>query len=267
MKTTITNKVDITKNNTKQKKINIIDVLFIQLILSLITFLSIFFIKINNIQKFNEIKNFYANFEKTSQVYNRLVKTLNFIEHSTLQKIKKITHHDAKNNTISTKHLPKKHKFLKINSSDIPLDPPQDCILSPVFLPIKPTSPLENGILTCKYGYREHPITKNRHFHNGEDFAAPAGTPIKSILPGRVIAIGTSEIYGLYLEVEHPNNMKSIYCHCSKVTAKLYTNVRQGDKIAEVGSTGNYSTGNHLHITIKINDKNVDPALVFNKKQ
>ena len=96
-------------------------------------------------------------------------------------------------------------------------------------------------------------------FHKGIDFACARGTPIYATNSGTVILRKNSPSFGLYLIVDHGGGVTSLYAHCSKLLVNVGDQVTRGDKIAEVGSTGN-STGNHLHFSILENGTYVDPA-------
>lgn len=138
---------------------------------------------------------------------------------------------------------------------------PEGTALSPFFLTASPIAPVD-GTITSPYGYRIHPITGELDFHTGLDIAAPNNTPIRAILPGTVKEVGESGVYGNFIVIAHQNGLESIYNHCESITAQIGTVVRQGDWIARVGSTG-LSTGNHVHLDIKINGVYVNPYLAY----
>lgn len=107
-------------------------------------------------------------------------------------------------------------------------------------------------------GYYTHPLpgskkTQNVHGFNALDFGAPKGTPILAAASGRVIvskASGYNGGYGLYVVIEHDNGTQTLYAHMSKVLASVGDQVKQGETIGLVGSTGR-STGNHLHFEVR----------------
>ena len=70
---------------------------------------------------------------------------------------------------------------------------------------------------------------------------------------------GKNDSYGLYLQVDHGNGVKSFYAHCSKVVVRKGQAVELGEKLAEIGSTG-ISTGPHLHLEIKYNQMHLNPV-------
>lgn len=126
-----------------------------------------------------------------------------------------------------------------------------DASVKGVYLAQKPIS----GIITSRFGSRE---SIRSYPHNGLDIAAPLGTQIKSACDGKVIFSGENGSYGNLVIVDGGNGVQIYYGHCSKLYTKVGNNVKAGDVIAAVGSTGN-STGNHLHFEIKINGVSVDP--------
>lgn len=71
--------------------------------------------------------------------------------------------------------------------------------------------------------------------------------------------IGQDDSYGLYLQLDHGNGIKSFYAHCSKLCVSKGQLVAMGEKIAEVGSTGN-ATGPHLHLELKLDGMHLDPT-------
>ena len=106
------------------------------------------------------------------------------------------------------------------------------------------------GTLTSAFGYRNHPIDGAERFHYGVDIAAETGTEIVCFADGVVTATGESTSFGKYCTVEHGGGFTTLYAHCSKITASSGAAVRMGDKIAEVGATGQ-ATGPHLHFALQ----------------
>ncbi len=105
------------------------------------------------------------------------------------------------------------------------------------------------GTLTSSFGYREHPIEGEELFHYGLDIANTEGTEICAFADGTVKATGKSSSFGNYLMLSHANGYTTLYGHCSKVTVSAGQSVKKGEKIAEMGSTGNV-TGTHLHFEL-----------------
>ena len=128
------------------------------------------------------------------------------------------------------------------------------------FSPARPTS----GPVTSGFGTRIHPITGKKKFHDGVDYAPPAGTPVISTLPGKVIATGFDKGgYGNYATIQTIDKtgkkIEQLFGHLiDKALVGVGEMVKQGDIIGRVGSTG-LSTGPHLHHKVSINGKSVNP--------
>ena len=114
------------------------------------------------------------------------------------------------------------------------------------------------GVVTCPYGYRNHPITGNYSFHNGVDIGAPQGTPILASRSGYVSAAEYNYAYGFMVTVNHMDGFSSLYGHMTSFCVSAGQYVEQGQVIGYVGSTG-ISTGPHLHFTIYYNGSTVNP--------
>lgn len=113
-----------------------------------------------------------------------------------------------------------------------------------------------NGNITSRYGSRE---SIRSHDHRGLDIAAKTGTPIKAAADGTIKYSGTMSGYGNLIIIDHGNGITTYYGHCSKLYKTQGQQVRAGDVIAAVGSTGN-STGAHLHFEIRKNGEYLNPA-------
>ncbi|WP_341279831.1 peptidoglycan DD-metalloendopeptidase family protein [Paenibacillus sp. FSL H8-0537] len=111
------------------------------------------------------------------------------------------------------------------------------------------------------YGYRIHPITGSRKLHTGIDFAAPQGTAIHAAESGVVLMAQRWSGYGNAVIIDHGGGMWTLYGHIREGGIKVSKgdSVSKGQKIAEVGSTGN-STGPHLHFEVRINGSTTDPS-------
>lgn len=135
---------------------------------------------------------------------------------------------------------------------------------SPVVVSDNLVSPLEEYTLTSKFGYRENPISGKYGFHTGLDMAADEGTEIRAAYDGIVIETGFTEVRGNYVIIEHSDNTETGYYHCKRILCDIDQNVRKGQTIALVGSTG-WSTGPHLHFEVKINGINCNPEYLLNE--
>ena len=119
-------------------------------------------------------------------------------------------------------------------------------------------APLD-GVTTSSFGWRESPATGREAFHYGIDLAAEEGAEIDCFADGMVGVVAESVELGKYLTVHHENGVMTLYAHCSRITVPSGAAVRRGDKLAEVGSTGN-ATGPHLHFEVHDGEVYLDPV-------
>lgn len=114
------------------------------------------------------------------------------------------------------------------------------------------------------FGYRIDPITGEKGaLHGGMDFAAPRGTEIRAAADGVVTTVANNSILGNYIEISHNGRIKTLYGHSSKLIAVEGQEVKQGDVIALVGTTGK-STGNHVHLELYLDNQRIDPSPYLN---
>jgi len=118
--------------------------------------------------------------------------------------------------------------------------------------------PVDNAVLTSGYGMRDHPVLRKRANHNGVDLAAPTGTPIYATADGKIERANYFGSYGNYIQIGHGNAIETRFAHLSRIVVSDGQDVRKGDLIGYVGSTGR-STGPHLHYEVRIDGKPVDP--------
>lgn len=128
--------------------------------------------------------------------------------------------------------------------------------LEKIVSPVKATS-------TSSFGWRENPIEGGQQFHHGVDLGVPLGTDVLAFAAGTVEYIGENDIYGLYLQIDHGNGIKSFYAHCSELCVRQGRIVEAGEKVAESGETGN-ATGPHLHLELKRNGVYLNPLQYLN---
>jgi len=114
------------------------------------------------------------------------------------------------------------------------------------------------GRLSSGYGYRTHPISGVRTFHNGIDIAAPTGTAVYAYASGTVISVSQDNTLGMYIAIDHGNGLVTRYLHLSKFNVSKGDKVKTGDRIGSVGNTG-YSTGSHLHFEVLKNGSYQNP--------
>lgn len=115
-----------------------------------------------------------------------------------------------------------------------------------------------NGRLMGGYGERSDPFSGEGAMHTGVDISAPQGTPVHVTADGVVIHAGWNGGYGRCVIVDHGNNYQTWYAHLSRMDVIEGQEIRQGDVLGAVGSTGR-STGAHLHYEVRIGSTPVNP--------
>lgn len=124
--------------------------------------------------------------------------------------------------------------------------------------------PFENDqYISSRFGTRVDPISGEVKTHGGTDIAAPLGTPILAAADGVVVTATWHNSYGYYVKIKHDDTYSTLYAHCSALHVSVGQTVKQGQVIADCGSTG-YSTGPHCHFEVIQNGVRVD-ALMFYK--
>lgn len=131
---------------------------------------------------------------------------------------------------------------------------PQGNSLNRVFL----ASPLPYGKVTSPFGMRFDPVVKRTQLHEGVDFQAAIGTPVRSVADGRVIKAGQETGYGNVVKIGHPGGFETVYAHLSSIEVRPGQQVTAGQRIAKSGNTG-WSTGPHLHFEFHVRGKVVNP--------
>ena len=105
---------------------------------------------------------------------------------------------------------------------------------------------------------RFHPILHENRPHEGIDVSAPTGTPIVAPAAGVIVKSGSDKGFGLLVEIDHGNGIRTRFAHCSRLAVRVGQRVTRGQLIAAVGETG-LVTAPHLHYEIHVNGKPVDP--------
>ncbi len=120
--------------------------------------------------------------------------------------------------------------------------------------------PLRHIRINSTFGYRRDPFTGKRRYHNGVDLHARSDE-VFAMLDGVVVKVGQDKSSGKYVTLQHGSYTVS-YCHLSRTIATKGAFVKAGTVVGITGSTGR-STGEHLHITCKLDGKNIDPLLLL----
>lgn len=113
--------------------------------------------------------------------------------------------------------------------------------------------PLENPKVTALFGERIHPITDETIFHSGIDIVSSDSDIVMAAADGSIIFTGYDASKGLHVEIEHADGSISSYAHASEIYVEVGDEVKAGEKIMKVGSTG-MSTGPHLHFEVQNSD-------------
>lgn len=128
-------------------------------------------------------------------------------------------------------------------------------------------APLRKIHITSSFSYRRyHPILHIYRPHLGTDFRAKIGTRVYSAGNGVVELVRRSPSYGNMIEIKHSDGYETIYGHLSRFRRgiRVGKHVKKGELIAYSGSTG-WSNGPHLHLTVKLEGKPIDPMHVISK--
>lgn len=114
------------------------------------------------------------------------------------------------------------------------------------------------GRISSYFGNRTSPTKGASTYHRGIDIAVASGTPIVASADGTVVTATYNASAGNYIMIYHGNSLYTVYMHASSLVVSEQAEVKQGDIIAYVGSSG-VSTGAHLHFGVSVNGNYVDP--------
>lgn len=263
-------------NNNNKKDIKLIKKMIIQIVVSLLIYLSIYIIQNNNyifsedfLKKTNEILSYDMNF---TQIYENIKqnidKGLNKIKENNKGVIENVNEEaiEGKENVVEdTSQIQNIDEVQNNNQKEeqkietIQLSQEEQDIAD-----IKGTTtfikPVE-GTISSKFGQREPTTSTVPKNHTGVDIAASIGTKIKASTSGEVVLASEEGDYGKHLKIQI-GDVSIIYAHCNNLYVKQGDKITQGQEIAEVGSTGN-STGPHLHFEIRISERITDPEKIL----
>ncbi len=127
-------------------------------------------------------------------------------------------------------------------------------------------SPLAFTRISSGFSMRFHPILQKWRAHLGTDFAAPTGTPARTVGDGVVSFAGSQTGYGNVVFLKHRNGHETVYAHLSKINVRVGQSVAQGDTIGLVGATG-WATGPHLHFEFRVNGVHQDPMIIARQSE
>ncbi|HMW65840.1 MAG TPA: M23 family metallopeptidase [Chitinophagaceae bacterium] len=128
---------------------------------------------------------------------------------------------------------------------------------------IQPVSNKDLNRIASGFGYRIDPVYKTTKFHAGLDFSAPQGTPIYATANGTITTAGnTGNGYGNHVLINHGYGYETLYGHMVRVKVRNGQQVKRGEVIGWVGSTGK-STGPHCHYEVHKYGEKIDPIYFF----
>ena len=119
-------------------------------------------------------------------------------------------------------------------------------------------------VITSKYGMRTHPITGVYKLHTGVDIRAPRGANFIAANDGIVTKASYNSAYGNMVIIDHGGGVSTLYAHGDQILVQVGQNVKRGDPILKVGSTG-YSTGPHAHFEVRLNRSCNRPNAIYYK--
>lgn len=122
-------------------------------------------------------------------------------------------------------------------------------------------SPLAFSRVTSGFKMRFHPILQKWTAHLGVDYAAPTGTPVRSVGDGVVEFAAGQPGFGNVVFIRHRNNHVTVYAHLSRIGVRRGQRVEQGQHIGAVGATG-WATGPHLHYEFRVNGRHQNPLAI-----
>ncbi|NQT65498.1 MAG: M23 family metallopeptidase [FCB group bacterium] len=120
------------------------------------------------------------------------------------------------------------------------------------------------GRISDSYGWRTHPITGKRNFHNGLDIGNIVGTQIYAVADGKVSSTGQQKYFGKFIGISHKFGYQTNFAHLHKIYVKKGEEVKRGQIIGEMGNSGR-STGSHLHFEVLRYNKYRNPYEYLNK--
>ena len=127
-------------------------------------------------------------------------------------------------------------------------------------------APLAFSRVSSGYGMRFHPVHGDRRAHLGVDYAAPTGTPVRTVADGVVQFAGSQRGYGNVVFVQHRNQVVTVYAHLSSIKVRRGQRIEQGELVGAVGCTGT-CTGPHLHFEFREAGVHRDPLSIARRNE
>jgi murein DD-endopeptidase MepM/ murein hydrolase activator NlpD len=127
-------------------------------------------------------------------------------------------------------------------------------------------SPMAFSRMSSGFKMRFHPILQKWRAHLGVDYAAPTGTPVRTVGDGVVEFAGVQNGFGNVVYIRHGGGHTTVYAHLSHIGVKQGLSVTQGQTIGAVGATG-WATGPHLHFEFRVNGQHRDPLTLARQSE
>jgi len=122
------------------------------------------------------------------------------------------------------------------------------------------------GVISTPFAAQRYVNNQPRSPHSGLDIAAPVGTPVLAPLAGKVVLVEDMFLNGTLVTIAHGNGLSTVYAHLNKALVKAGDELKQGEKFAEVGTTGR-STGPHLHWGVQFNGNKISPKAMLKEEK
>jgi murein DD-endopeptidase MepM/ murein hydrolase activator NlpD len=163
--------------------------------------------------------------------------------------------------TVQAKHVnPSKEQLARIQKELAQMKPVYESFSSP-----RPFTGMSWPILgqqSSGFGLKRFFNGEARDPHSGLDIAAPTGTPIMAPAAGKIVLVGDFYFNGKSIFIDHGQGLITMLCHLSRIDIKKGDEIKTGDAIGLVGSTGRV-TGPHLHWTVSLNNARINPKLLL----
>lgn len=123
-----------------------------------------------------------------------------------------------------------------------------------------PHWPVDRAIarVATRFGWQDHPVTRERVFYEGVDIEAPAGAVVLAVDAGTVAGTGEDPTFGRWIEIDHGNGLTTFYAHLESVVSRKSEPVRAGQRIGAVGRTG-LAPAPKLHFQVRAGGKPIEP--------
>lgn len=280
------NRIPVNYINNNERKISKLGKYSIQILSSIIIFGILYFLSQHNIYIVGEIKNQISRDTDFKKIYSYVETNLNKIKEEKMNKQKENDNQkesdeqsgnendnkniddkkeknvdengNVKNEQISEMQENQNNKGIGGGDEGIEVSENVDDVtyIKKNYNFIKPV----NAVITSPYGEREETdiISKN---HKGIDLGCNTGTEIKAAVDGIVEEASNYGDYGKHVKIVN-GELTTLYAHCSELLVKKGDEIKQGQIIAKVGSTGK-ATGPHLHFEIRRNNIAIDPQKIM----